>query len=143
MKDLKTITVLFRAYNSLEKIVKEDVFQYGLNVSEFGVLEALYHKKKLSVKGIIDKVLVPNSSMSYVIENLVNKGYVLKSQSETDRRSYYLELSDKGNELMSKVFPLHKKKMRSILDTLDEDEEGVLQKALVKLGKTGIGKKIQ
>jgi hypothetical protein len=33
--------------------------------------------------------------------------------------------------------------MRSILDTLDEDEEGVLQKALVKLGKTGIGKKIQ
>jgi DNA-binding MarR family transcriptional regulator len=53
-----------------------------------------------------------------------------------------LELSDKGNELMSKVFPLHKKKMRSILDTLDEDEETVLQKALVKLGKTGIGKKI-
>jgi hypothetical protein len=32
--------------------------------------------------------------------------------------------------------------MRSILDTLDEDEEKALQKALVKLGKSGIGKKI-
>lgn len=140
MNDLKTITVLFRAYNSLEKIIKEDVFQYGLNVSEFGVLEALYHKEKLSVKGIIDKVLVPNSSMSYVIENLVNKSYIIKTQSESDRRSYHLELSDKGKTLMKKVFPLHKEKMRKILDVLNEEEEMILQKSLVKIGKESLGK---
>lgn len=135
MNDLKTITVLFRAYNSLEKLIRADVFQYGLNVSEFGVLEALYHKERLSVKGVIDKVLVPNSSMSYVIENLVAKGYILKIQSDIDKRSFMLELTDKGRLLMDKIFPIHKQNMRAILDILDDAEEKTLQTALVKIGK--------
>ena len=135
MNDLKTITILFRAYNSLEKIIRDDVFQYGLNVSEFGVLEALYHKQQLSVKAIIDKVLVPNSSMSYVIENLVAKNYIQKVQSEKDKRSYLLSLTDIGRNLMDKIFPIHKNNMRKILDVLEETEEMALQKALVKIGK--------
>lgn len=135
MKNLKTITVLFRAYNSLEKTIKEDVFKYGINVSEFGVLEALYHKEKLSVKGIIDKVLVPNSSMSYVIENLVTKGLIYKIQSPKDKRSFDLSLSEKGRSFMGEIFPLHLSSMRDILDVLDEEEEKILQKALIKLGK--------
>ena len=138
MNSLKTITILFRSHNSLEKAIKDDVLKYGLNVSEFGALEALYHKQKLSVKGIIDKVLVPNSSMSYVIENLVNKGYISKIQSKKDKRSFMLELTNEGRELMDKVFPLHKKNMRAILDVLDENEEAILQKALVKIGKASL-----
>jgi len=136
MNNLKTITVLFRAYNSLEKMIRDDVFQYGLNVSEFSVLEALYHKEKLSVKGVIDKVLVPNSSMSYVIENLVKKNYISKNKSDIDKRSFYLQLTDVGKSIMDRIFPIHKKNMRSILDVLDEKEEEVLQKALIKIGKT-------
>lgn len=135
MNDLKTITVLFRAYNSLERIIRDDVFQYGLNVSEFGVLEALYHKEQLSVKAIIDKVLVPNSSMSYVIENLVAKNYIKKVQSEKDKRSYLLSLTDIGRRLMDKVFPIHKSNMRKILDVLGTEEEQAMQNALIKIGK--------
>lgn len=135
MNNLKTITILFRAYNSLEKRIKGDILQYGLNVSEFGVLEALYHKEKLSVKGIVDKVLTPNSSMSYVIENLEKKGFITKNQSDKDKRSFMLELTNSGKSLMDKIFPIHKKNMRSILDVLDDEEEQILQKALVKIGK--------
>ncbi|MDD3711881.1 MAG: MarR family winged helix-turn-helix transcriptional regulator [Candidatus Izemoplasmatales bacterium] len=140
MNELKTITVLFRAYNSLEKAVRDDIAKYGLNTSEFGVLEALYHKEKLSVKGVIDKVLTPNSSMSYVIENLVNKGYIIKKQSEKDKRSYVLELTLVGRNLMDEIFPLHKQNIRDILNVLDKEEEVVLQKALVKIGKSSLRK---
>ncbi|MFA7075325.1 MAG: MarR family transcriptional regulator [Candidatus Izemoplasmatales bacterium] len=138
MKDLKTITILFRAYNSMEKFIKEDIMKYGLNVSEFGVLEALYHKKELSIKGVIDKVLVPNSSMSYVIESLVKKNYILKIQSKIDKRSYVLKLSDDGRDLLDNIFPIHKKNIRSVLNVLDENEEVLLQKALIKIGKSVI-----
>ncbi len=140
MNELKTITVLFRAYNSLEKAVRDDIAKYGLNTSEFGVLEALYHKERLSVKGVIDKVLTPNSSMSYVIENLVNKGYIIKKQSEKDKRSFVLELTLAGRELMAVIFPLHKQNIRDILNVLDKEEEIALQKALVKIGKSSLKK---
>jgi MarR family 2-MHQ and catechol resistance regulon transcriptional repressor len=111
------------------------VFKYGLNVSEFGVLEALYHKGNLSLKGVIDKVLIPNSSMSYVIDNLVKKNYIIKNQSEKDRRSFMLELSNQGKDLMDKVFIQHQKNLRNVLDVLDENEERTLQKSLIKIGK--------
>ncbi|MDY0010196.1 MAG: MarR family winged helix-turn-helix transcriptional regulator [Candidatus Izemoplasmatales bacterium] len=140
MNELKTITVLFRAYNSLEKAVRDDIAKYGLNTSEFGVLEALYHKEKLSVKGVIDKVLTPNSSMSYVIENLVNKGYIIKNQSEKDKRSFVLELTQMGRKMMDVIFPLHKQNIRDILNVLDKEEEIALQKALVKIGKSSLRK---
>lgn len=135
MNDLKTITILFRTVNTMEKLIRDDVFNYGLNVSEFGVLEALYHKGSLSLKGVIDKVLIPNSSMSYVIENLVKKNFIIKNQSEKDRRSFMLELSEQGKELMDKVFTEHQKNLRNVLDILDEKEERTLQKSLVKIGK--------
>lgn len=140
MDELKTITVLFRAYNSLEKAVRDDIAKYGLNTSEFGVLEALYHKEKLSVKGVIDKVLTPNSSMSYVIDNLVNKAYIIKKQSEKDKRSFVLELTQMGRKMMDMIFPLHKQNIRDILNILDKEEEIALQKALVKIGKSSLRK---
>ena len=138
MESLKTITVLFRAYNSLEKIIRKDISQYGLNVNEFGVLEALFHRDILSVKEVIDKVLAPNSSISYTIESLVRKSLIEKVQSIEDRRVFYLRLSKNGKDLMNKIFPIHKNNMRQILDVLAEKEELNLQKALVKIGKTSL-----
>lgn len=138
MESLKTITVLFRAYNSLEKIIRKDISQYGLNVNEFGVLEALFHRDTLTVKEVIDKVLAPNSSISYTIESLVRKSLIEKVQSIEDRRVFYLRLSKKGKDLMNKIFPIHKNNMRQILDVLAENEELILQKALVKIGKKSL-----
>ena len=74
--------------------------------------------------------------MSYVIENLVKKNYISKNKSDIDKRSFYLQLTDVGKSIMDRIFPIHKKNMRSILDVLDEKEEEVLQKALIKIGKT-------
>ncbi len=135
MSDLKTLTTLFRAANSFERVIKEDVFKYGLNVSEFGVLEAIYHKGPMNVKDVLEKVLIANSSMTYVIDNLVTKGYLIKKQCEVDKRRFLLELSSKGNSLMDKIFPIHANNMRKILDILDIEEELSLQKSLSKIGK--------
>jgi MarR family 2-MHQ and catechol resistance regulon transcriptional repressor len=135
MENLKTLTVLFRATNSLERIIREDVFQYGLNISEFGVLEALYHKGQLTVKQVIEKVLIANSSMTYVLDILIKKNYITRKQSETDKRSFVLELTETGKKLMDKIFPLHEKNMRAILDCLNAEEEKTLQRALIKIGK--------
>ncbi len=135
MSDLKTLTTLFRAANSIERVIKEDVFKYGLNVSEFGVLEAIYHKGPMNVKDVLEKVLIANSSMTYVIDNLVTKGYLIKKQCEVDKRRFLLELSSKGNSLMDKIFPIHANNMRKILDILDIEEELSLQKSLSKIGK--------
>ncbi len=135
MEDLKTITTLFRATDSFSKAIQRDVKQYGLNVTEFGIMEALYHKGKMNIKSLLEKVLITNSSMSYVIEQLINKNYIAKNQSDVDRRSYELELTKKGHLLMNDVFETHRKHMRTIVEVLTKEEEEQLRIMLKKIGK--------
>lgn len=54
---LKLFIVLSRAMQTIAKRVEEDIKNYGLNTTEFAVLELLYHKgsqpiQKIGEKGI-------------------------------------------------------------------------------------------
>jgi len=136
--NLKTVTVLFRATNAIQKVILEDVSQYGLNPSEFGALEVLYHKGPQSVQTICDKVLIASSSMSYVIENLLKKEYITKVKHAEDKRVHIVYLTDNGRLLMEQIYPKHLEKLRNIINILDTEEETVLQNLLKKLGKQGV-----
>lgn len=135
INDLKTITILFRATNQIEKIIADDVSQYGLNPSEFGALEVLYHKGPLPIQSICEKVLIASSSMSYVIENLIKKDYILKTKDIQDKRYHIVDLTSKGRDLMNEIYPKHVQKLRNYIDILDQNEELALQLNLKKLGK--------
>lgn len=137
INDLKTITILFRATNTIEKIVMSDVAQYGLNASEFGALEVLYHKGPLPVQTICDKVLIASSSMSYVIENLIKKNYIVKVKNEYDKRIHIVHLTETGKLLMDTIYPKHVSHLRDTINVLNNDEERLLQNLLKKLGKQG------
>lgn len=133
--DLKTISVLFRATNTIQKIINEDVSQYGLNPTEFGALEVLYHKGPQSVQSICDKVLIASSSMSYVIENLIKKDYITKVKQRDDKRIHIVHLTEIGKLLMDQIYPNHVRKLRDVLNILESNEENELQNLLKKLGK--------
>ena len=135
MKDLKTIVSLFRATDSFSKAIQKDVKRYGLNVTEFGILEALYHKGKMSIKLLLEKVLITNSTMSYVIDQLIKKSYIIKVKSDVDGRSYLIDLTDDGRLLMKKAFKQHKKNMRLIIDVLSHEDEMKLRDLLKTIGK--------
>jgi hypothetical protein len=41
---LKLTTILFRTFNNVEKVIKNDIKGYQLNATEFGTLELLYNR---------------------------------------------------------------------------------------------------
>jgi MarR family transcriptional regulator, 2-MHQ and catechol-resistance regulon repressor len=133
--DLKTLTILLRATNFIQEKIKEDVSKYDLNLSEFGALEVLYHKGPLPVQSICEKVLIANSSMSYVIENLIKKELIDKVKNPSDRRIHIVHLTKKGTMLFDEIYTKHLSYMRSIINVLDVNEEEKLQFILKKLGK--------
>ncbi|MFW6273153.1 MAG: MarR family winged helix-turn-helix transcriptional regulator, partial [bacterium] len=66
---------------------------------------------------------------------LITKEYIYKTQSPTDKRSFLLALTDKGQELMDEVFQKHKENMREIISVLSEEEEEQFKIMLKKVGK--------
>lgn len=135
MNDLKTITILFRTQNKLENLIRDDMRCHGLNTSEFGALEVLYHKGPLPVQAIKEKVLIASSSMSYVIERLLDKDLITKVMDSKDNRIHHVHLSTKGKALMDEIYPKHVETLRLTLDKLTPEEEGQLQSLLKKIGK--------
>lgn len=134
-QDLKSLTILFRAVGSIEERIKKDVARFGLNPSEFGVIEVLYHKGPLQVQTICEKILIAASSMSYVIDKLKKKGYIEAPQDPTDRRVHIVKLTNIGQELMDDIYPKHVATLRSVFDVLSEEEEVMMQELLKRIGK--------
>ncbi|MGL4819957.1 MAG: MarR family winged helix-turn-helix transcriptional regulator [Bacilli bacterium] len=105
--DLKLLIALARTYNRVFAQVERDVAKMGLTISEWGVLEYLYHNGKQPVQRIAEKILVTSGTMSYVIEKLQKKGYVYRERSAEDKRVYYVLLTEDGQRFTHMQFPRH------------------------------------
>ncbi len=116
---LKAITVLLRASQSIQDVVKHEVAEYGLNPTEFSVLELLYHKGDQPIQTIGKKVLLTSGSMTYIVDRLEAKGYLIRKACPSDRRVTYAALTDEGDALMSRIFPAHEQRMDDLFDGLD------------------------
>lgn len=119
---LKALTVILRASQSIQDVIKKDIAIYGLNPTEFAVLELLYHKGDQPIQVIGKKILMSSGSITYVVDKLELKDYVVRKSCPKDRRVIYATITHAGNQLMDVIFPKHEKKIREIFDQLDRKE---------------------
>ena len=75
---LKALVVLMRSSQTVQDIVKQDMEKYGVNPTEFAVLELLYHKGEQPIQHIGKKILLASSSITYVVDKLEGKGLLKK-----------------------------------------------------------------
>ncbi len=118
---LKFVLALARTHNSIFDAIGRDIQGYGFTVSEFGVLEFLYHTGEQSVQKIAEKILVTSGTITYVIDKLQKQGLVLRKQCETDKRVYFVALTPEGEETISRIFPLHEAFLNELLSGVDEE----------------------
>lgn len=130
---LNTFVGLNRTLDHLMKIVKTDVQRYGLNVTEFAVMELLYNKGDQPIQRIGNRVLIASSSITYVVDKLEEKGCVVRQRNEKDKRVTNASLTDKGRSMMDEIFPDHASTLESTFLVLTDEEITVLQTTLKKL----------
>lgn len=131
---LKLLVVLTRAAQSVRKGIEEDIRRHGLNVTEFAVLELLYHKGDQPIQQIGGKILIASSSTTYVIDQLEKKLLLRRRPCLNDRRVTYASLTDKGRELIRHIFPEHKDAVHALMGGLTAQEKAALTGQLKKLG---------
>ncbi|MER1958159.1 MAG: MarR family transcriptional regulator [Solibacillus sp.] len=132
--ELKAFTVLHRATNAAQEATRKQVLTSNLNLTEFAVLELLYHKGEQPIQMIGKKVLIASSSITYVVDKLEQKGFVSRKSCASDRRVTYAALSDLGKQQIEEIFPAHEKKIAEIFDVLSEQEIQTLTELLKRVG---------
>lgn len=132
---LKAWVVLARAYLAISRHVAADVARYELTASQFGILEALYHKGPLLLGDLQRKILVTSGGVTYLVDRLAAKGLVTRESFPGDKRSRFAVLTPEGSSLIKQIFPGHAKRLAKVLSALTPKEQKRLTGMLRTLGK--------
>ena len=137
---LSTFTKLMRAAESVSARVHKELQRSGLTVSQFGILEALYHLGPMVQKELADKILKSPGNITMVIDNLEKRGLIVREKSRSDRRASVITATDKGLHLFDAIFPAHARRITESMAQLSVDEQETLGRLLKKLGRAAAGK---
>ena len=131
--NLKLLIALTRSTQDVRKREHRTIKEGGLTVSQFAVLEILYHKGDLRVCEIIEKALSTGGNMTVVIDNLVKEDLVRRCIDPKDRRVNLISITEKGRKLVSDIFPKHLENINEIFSVLTVKEKQNLINLLKKL----------
>ncbi len=96
---------LARAAEATGATINDHLRDYGLTVSQFGVIEALYHLGPMTVGELGEKILKSSGNMTLVADNLVKRGLVTHWRRSDDRRCVEIRLSAAGEALLEQIWP--------------------------------------
>jgi len=129
---LSVYVKLMRATNKATSKIHEHLKDDNLTISQFGVIEALYHLGPLSQSELGEKILKSNANLTTVVDSLEKKTLVVRKRSDEDRRMVTVHLTKSGRELIAKVFPRHAKVVTRELAFLSDKEKDTLENLLRK-----------
>lgn len=133
-ESLRALIVMLKASTNVTNMLKKDMDSYGLNTTEFMVLELLYSKGPQAIQMIGKKVLLASSSITYVINQLEEKTLVKRNKNEKDRRVTLVSLTLKGEELMNKIFPEHSLIIQQLFEHLSAEELANFSENIKRIG---------
>ena len=110
---LQTIEALFRkyrlfCYQKLFAAVREK--PGSLSATEAFSADIIHLLGSPTISQFADTIGISQPNATYKVNNLIRKGYIVKENSDTDRREYHLKLSDK--------FYCYNGLMQSYIDTV-------------------------
>lgn len=133
---MKTWMQVFRTYNKIR--AKELVYiqSFDLTMHQFQVLEVLYHRGNLNIGSITKLTMSTPGNITVVVKNLKRDGLIVSLQDENDKRASILSITQKGKEIIEKLFPQHAKNFEEYFKVLDKEELETLYTLLKKLQKS-------
>jgi MarR family transcriptional regulator, 2-MHQ and catechol-resistance regulon repressor len=132
---LQLVIALARSYQAIERGVRPHLAEHGLAMTEFAVLEVLYHKGALPLGEIRDRILVTGASTTYVVKKLEQRGLMRRRSCTEDQRVVFGEITPKGRALMEEVFPGHVDRLRQVMAVLSVSEKREASRLLRRLSQ--------
>ena len=124
-----------RAANAARSHASHHLGDTGLTLTQFAVLEALYHLGSMSLSEIAKKILTTGGNLTMVVGNLEKQGLALRQGSPQDGRVLILVLTPKGKKLMRELFPQHAGAIVDFMGSLSSKEQERLSELLRQLAK--------
>ncbi|WP_409345380.1 MarR family winged helix-turn-helix transcriptional regulator [Paenibacillus sp. MBLB4367] len=126
-----------------------------LDLSPFGITESkldllllltLHDGRELvTPSSLADRLGIRRASVTALLDWLEKRHWIVREQSDLDRRMIHVKISPEGRELVNRALPAFWSTCSSIIGDMDAEERMVVEKLLVKLNtrvekRLGVGR---
>ena len=126
---------LMRAADSVTARVNRQLDAAGLTISQFGVLEALYHLGPLVLSDLARKILKTSGNLTMVVDNLEKRALAERCPDPADRRFRRVSITPRGRKLIAGIFPAPAREITQAQSPLTPPEQETLASLCRKLGR--------
>ena len=127
---MSAIKLLASTYQAFEGYSSPHVRSLGLTPVQFDVLATLANQPPMTYKELGEKTLISKSSLTGVVERLLQKGWIASLTNSDDARSQHLNLTTKGQNIFEKVFPEHMKHLEIAFNQLSKKQLKEIEESL-------------
>jgi DNA-binding MarR family transcriptional regulator len=126
---------LLRATRAIEAELRERLrVQFAMTLPQFDVMAALYREEEgLRMTELSRRLLVSNGNVTGIVERLVNDGLIVRESAASDRRSFVVRLTPKGEADFAAIAKAHQDWVNGILADFDAQESEMIIEHLAGL----------
>ena len=130
---VELITIITRLIGDGEMRFIREYESAGITARNIEYIDAIHRLGNPNLSEIARALNLSKPSVTAIVDKLIDKGYIRKFQSDEDRRSFHVHLSEKGEELVR----MHQEAHNTIADlfrnTLDDRDLKALIRILNKV----------
>lgn len=130
----KMIVEFYEKLSSWEESVVQDS---GLTTAQAHTIEIVGHEGSIKMKDLAEKIGVTTGTLTVGIDRLEKKKLLQRKPHETDRRSFLIELTNKGDVYFKQHHNFHIKMTQEIVSGLTQEEQlaftNIIEKVLKKI----------
>jgi len=119
---LNTVITLTQVNSYFAKVLNENISKFGLNLTDFSVLDLLFQKGEQTTQKIGEKMLITSGSITYIVNKLEKMELICRNKSEIDKRITYIKLTKKGRETIFELLPLQIEKINEIFSDFSRED---------------------
>jgi DNA-binding MarR family transcriptional regulator len=124
---------LVELYEKLSSWEQDVVKSSGLSPAQMHTIEIVGHGASLRMKELAKKMGVTTGTLTVMIDRLEQQGLLQRTPHETDRRSYLIALTAKGQALFAEHHQYHLRLIEEITATLSSEEQTMFGLVLEKI----------
>jgi DNA-binding MarR family transcriptional regulator len=132
-KLLEFAELLFFAYRDFTRDPDAILKDFGFGRAHHRVLHFVNRHSGLRVADLLDILTITKQSLSRVLKQLIDKGYIVQQAGASDRRERLLSPTDKGRALAERLAAPQSVRLAEALKTAGPGAEAVLRRFLAAM----------
>jgi DNA-binding MarR family transcriptional regulator len=131
------IELLFFAYRDFVGDADEALAKFGFGRAHHRVLHFVTRHPGMKVADLLEILNITKQSLGRVLKQLVDQGYVLQKEGESDRRQRLLYATPKGEALAMKLAGLQTERIARALTDIGPDAHDDARRFLIAMIDAG------